>query len=61
MKFCHHTNDVTCPNCEPDRKMVRYGDRTDPVGWICPACGSGNAPWNPVCWCRPKDKETTSP
>ena len=25
--------------------------RTDPVqkGWLCPACGKGNAPWNPTC------------
>lgn len=21
------------------------------LGWICPLCGRGNAPWNPYCSC----------
>lgn len=21
------------------------------VGWKCPVCGRGNAPWNPTCQC----------
>ncbi len=22
------------------------------IGWICPVCGRGNAPWNSFCYCR---------
>ena len=24
-----------------------------PVGWLCPACGRGNAPTNMTCPCKP--------
>jgi hypothetical protein len=24
-----------------------------PVGWLCPACGRGNAPINMTCPCKP--------
>ncbi len=24
------------------------------LGWLCPACGRGNAPWNVTCPCGPK-------
>jgi len=24
-----------------------------PVGWICPRCGRGNAPYSMTCWCIP--------
>lgn len=28
------------------------GPWTAPIGWLCPACGAGNAPWNPTCACH---------
>jgi len=27
-----------------------------PVGWLCPACGRGNAPTNMTCPCKPWTK-----
>ena len=27
-----------------------------PVGWLCPACGRGNAPTNMTCPCKPWPK-----
>ena len=24
-----------------------------PIGWLCPACGRGNAPLNMTCPCKP--------
>lgn len=28
--------------CQPDTQQP-------PVGWKCPVCGCGNAPWQPTC------------
>jgi hypothetical protein len=28
------------------------GDFKAQIGWICPVCGAGNAPWNQTCLCR---------
>lgn len=25
-----------------------------PIGWVCPKCGRGNAPWKGTCDCGPQ-------
>ncbi len=30
------------------------------VGWLCPACGAGNAPWSAQCGCQGRKEASTS-
>jgi len=46
----------------PDTDRALEDCQTEPringsIGWICPACGKGCAPWNPTCPCTSLKKE----
>lgn len=46
-------HDPGCPFYDPpgDVFVDETPSRPTRKGWICPACGRGNAPWNPSCEC----------
>jgi hypothetical protein len=41
-KICQSTSGCNCQQ-----------NKSEPgVGWVCPVCGAGNAPWNGTCQCK---------
>jgi hypothetical protein len=51
---------ISCnPNYRPDSAYIGcIGVYTDPKsGWICPLCGTANAPWLPYCNCKNTQKK----
>lgn len=43
-------HDRDCP-CHPEN-LKEAKALAPQVGWICPVCGAGNAPWSTMCLCR---------
>lgn len=51
--------DVVCAECrEREDQLLKFKETVyerevgGNVGWVCPVCGRGNAPWAAVCSCR---------
>jgi hypothetical protein len=40
-----------CSTCQERQRRVREA----PIGWRCPVCGCGNAPWKDSCDCGKSD------
>jgi hypothetical protein len=55
--ICHNPN---CPGKQPKEEPLQQGYyKYTPYhnyGWLCPACGRGNAPFTQTCPCRPYPK-----
>ena len=46
----HEGSCSDCPLTMPIRPAARPPHQ---LGWLCPACGRCNAPWNATCSCGP--------
>lgn len=53
--WCRQCQESTSGDCGAHRTVwPNQGEVAEvpiQVGWRCPVCGRGNAPWNPTCQC----------
>jgi len=48
-------------NCnKPNIPLNTLPNNNKPVGWVCPVCGCGNAPWVDQCDCNYRTETSNS-